>query len=73
MDIKQRARQLKRDIPAVFLALTIRFIPQEVFEECRRESEHMWAGGKTKRWYYALPIVLIWVLVIGLIVKAIWF
>ena len=122
MDLKARARQLKRDVPAVFLALrdkrtpiiarviaaitvgyalspvdlipdfvpvlgylddvillpalialTIRLIPAEVFEQCRRDSENLWADGKPKRWYYAIPIILIWMLVIGLIVKAIVF
>ena len=122
MDLKARARQLKRDVPAVFLALrdkrtpiiakviaaitvgyalspvdlipdfvpvlgylddvillpalialTIRLIPAEVFEQCRRDSENLWANGKPKRWYYAIPIILIWMLVIGLIVKAIVF
>ena len=122
MDLKARARQLKRDVPAVFLALrdkrtpiiarviaaitvgyalspvdlipdfvpvlgylddvillpalialTIRLIPAEVFEQCRRDSENLWADGKPKRWYYAIPIVLIWLLIIGLIVKAVVF
>ena len=122
MDLKARARQLKRDVPAVFLALrdkrtpiiakviaaitvgyalspvdlipdfvpvlgylddvillpalialTIRLIPAEVFEQCRRDSENLWVDGKPKRWYYAIPIILIWMLVIGLIVKAIVF
>lgn len=122
MDLKARARQLKRDVPAVFLALrdkrtpiiarviaaitvgyalspvdlipdfvpvlgylddvillpalialTIRLIPAEVFEQCRRDSENLWADGKPKRWYYAIPIILIWLLIIGLIVKAVVF
>lgn len=122
MDLKARARQLKRDVPAVFLALrdkrtpiiakviaaitvgyalspvdlipdfvpvlgylddvillpalialTIRLIPAEVFEQCRRDSENLWANGKPKRWYYAIPIILIWLLIIGLIVKAVVF
>ena len=122
MDLKARARQLKRDVPAVFLALrdkrtpiiakviaaitvgyalspvdlipdfvpvlgdlddvillpalialTIRLIPAEVFEQCRRDSENLWVDGKPKRWYYAIPIILIWLLIIGLIVKAVVF
>ena len=122
MYLKARARQLKRDVPAVFLALrdkrtpiiarviaaitvgyalspvdlipdfvpvlgylddvillpalialTIRLIPAEVFEQCRRDSENLWVDGKPKRWYYAIPIILIWLLIIGLIVKAVVF
>lgn len=122
MNIKQRAKQLKRDIPAVFLALkrketpipakilagitvayalspidlipdfipvlgmlddvillpsliamTVKLIPPKIFEECRAQSEGMWADGKPKKWYFALPIVVFWLLVAWLIVKAIFF
>jgi len=118
---RRRARQLKTDIPAVFLAmrrketplaakiiaalaiayalspidlipdfipvlgflddvlllpgliaLVIRLIPDEVFAECRKESEGLWEDGKPKKWYFALPIIIIWCLVVFLIVKAIW-
>jgi uncharacterized membrane protein YkvA (DUF1232 family) len=55
------------------IALTIRLIPAEVFAQCRKESEGLWANGKPKKWYYALPIVLVWAVIVFLIVKAIWF
>ena len=122
MDLKERAKQLKTDIPAVFLslkskdtplfakifagitvvyalspidlipdfipvlgylddviilpaliALTIRLIPQEIFEQFREESKGLWQNGKPKKWYYAIPFVLIWLIVIWLIVKALFF
>lgn len=120
MNLKERAKQLKRDIPAIFLALrhkstpvlakllagvtigyalspidlipdfipvlgylddfvllpaligaTIKLIPQNVMNECRVEAEGMWNDGKPKKWFYAIPIVLIWVLLAGLIIKII--
>lgn len=120
MDIKARAEQLKRDVPAVFLALkkaetpiiakvfavltvayalspvdlvpdfvpvlgyvddvillpvlvalTVKFIPKDVFERCRVESDGLWDNGKPKRWYYAIPIVVFWALILVLIWKAI--
>lgn len=120
MTLKERAKKLKTDVPAVFLALqkretpwyakamaaltvayalspidfipdfipllgylddvlllpamialTVKWIPKEVYHRCQAEAEGMWADGKPKRWYYALPILLIWALVIGLIVWAI--
>ena len=122
MNIKQRAKELKRDIPAVFLALkrketpipakilagitvayalspidlipdfipvlgllddvillpaliamTVKLIPPKIFEECRAQSEGMCADGKPKKWYFALPIVVFWLLIAWLIVKAIFF
>jgi uncharacterized membrane protein YkvA (DUF1232 family) len=59
-------------LPA-FVALTIKFIPDDIFEQCRKESEDIWINGKPKKWYYAIPIVLIWALIIWMIVKRIWF
>ena len=120
MTLKERAKQLKTDIPAVFIALkkretpwtakllaaltigyalspidlipdfipvlgylddliilpamvalTIRLVPAEVMAACRAEAEGLWKDGKPKRWYYAIPIVLVWLLVVFLIVRAI--
>jgi len=122
MSLKQRAKQLKSDIPAVFLALkdketpwlakifaaitvvyalspidlvpdfipvlgylddiiilpalvalTIKLIPKEVFARHRLAAEGMWDDGKPKKWYYGIPIVFVWVVILVLIVKVIWF
>lgn len=53
--------------------LTIKLIPDDVFSECRAKSDDMWKDGKPKKWYYAIPIIIIWSIIIALIVKAIWF
>lgn len=50
------------------IALCIRFIPDEVFEDCRKRAEGMWDEGKSGKWYYAIPFVLIWLAVIALII-----
>ena len=118
MDLKVRAKQLKTDVPAVFLALkdkdtpivakvfagltvayalspidlipdfipvlgylddvillpmfvalTIKLVPKDVMERCRIQSADMWQSGKPKKWYYSIPIILIWLLIIWVIVK----
>ena len=56
-------------LPAL-IALTIKLIPEEVFSECRKRAEEVWQDGKPQKWYYAVPFVLIWIAVIGLIVIA---
>lgn len=120
MTLKEKAKKLKTDIPAVFLALkdnetpifvkilagitiayalspidlipdfipvfgylddvillpmlvtlTIKFIPSEVLEKNRRQAEGMWQDGKPKKWYYAIPIVIVWCVMIVLILKAV--
>ena len=55
----------------MLVALTIKFIPKDVLERNRNQAEGMWRDGKPKKWYYAIPIVLIWILIIVLILKAI--
>ena len=121
MTLKERARKLKQDVPAVFLALkgrdtpllakilagvtvayalspidlipdfvpvlgylddvlllpalialTVKLIPNKVWVRCQAESENMWKDSKPKKWYFAIPIVLIWLLIVWLIIKAIW-
>jgi len=54
-------------LPA-FIALTLKMIPKSVFEECKIQSEGMRQNGKPKKWYYAIPFVLMWVAVITFIV-----
>ena len=58
-------------LPAL-IALTVRLIPKEVLAACREQAAEMWTDGKLKKWYYSIPIVLIWALLIGWIVKAFW-
>lgn len=120
MILKEKAKKLKTDIPAIFLALkdnetpifakilagitvayalspidlipdfipvfgylddvillpmlvtlTIKFIPQDVLEKNRRQAEDMWQDGKPKKWYYAIPIVIVWCVMIVLILKVV--
>lgn len=54
----------------VFVSLTIKLIPPEILAECRSGAEKLWVNGRPKQWYFALPIVLIWLLILLLIVRA---
>ena len=120
MDLKARAKKLKTDIPALFLAikdndtpilakvfagitvayalspidlvpdfipvlgylddviilplliaLTIKYIPKDVLERSREQSEGMWQDGKPKKWYYAIPILAVWFFVFYLVYRII--
>ena len=57
-------------LPAL-VALTMRLIPKEVFAQCRQESENLWCNGRPKKWYFAVPVIVVWAVIIILIVKAI--
>ncbi len=56
----------------VLVTATIKCIPKDVMEGSRAQSADLWADGKPKKWYYTIPILLIWALIIFIIVKAIW-
>lgn len=117
MNLKQRAKQLKIDIPAIFIALnkketpvlakilalitiiyalspidlipdfipvlgylddvillplfiaiTIKLIPRDVFQTCQIESQNL-SRHDLKRWYFAIPILIIWILTFYFIYK----
>lgn len=55
----------------LLVALTIKFIPKEVLKKNRSYSEGLWQNGKPQKWYYSLPIIFIWFLLITLILIAI--
>lgn len=113
MNLKSRAKQLKADIPAVFIAmgkketplaakvlagvivcyalspidlipdfvpvlgllddvvilplfvaLMIRLIPKDLMDQCRAEAQGLWADKKPQRWFFAIPVVLLWLAVL---------
>lgn len=86
MNLKENAKALKILIPALFIALKkketptsakilagltvgyalspIDLVPDFI------PAEGLWSNGKPKKWYYALPIVLIWIIFIVLLIKA---
>ena len=54
-------------VPAL-IAASVKLIPSEVWEECRKNAKNMALSGK---WYYAVPVVLIWLFLIFLVIKII--
>ena len=122
MNMKQQAKKLKSDIPAIFIALkekntpliakiiawvtvgyalspidlipdfipvlgylddvillptlvalTIKLIPEEVWIKSKRNAEELWEDGKPKKWYYSIPIIIVWCVLLFAIIKAICF
>jgi uncharacterized membrane protein YkvA (DUF1232 family) len=57
-------------LPAL-IVLTVKLIPKEQFQRCREEAQGMWTAGGRQKWLFAIPIALVWILIIFLIVKAI--
>ena len=57
-------------LPAL-IALTVRCVPPAVMETCRAEAAAGLSKAGRKRWYYAVPIALVWAAVLFFIVRAI--
>ena len=49
--------------------LTMKLIPKELWNEFAEEAETIWENGKPKKWYYAIPIVVLWILIVIMIVR----
>lgn len=55
----------------ILIALTLKLIPNKVMEECKAQAQVMWDGKGKSKWTYAIPILLIYGLVIVWLVSLI--
>ncbi|MDF2905228.1 MAG: hypothetical protein K0R34_549 [Herbinix sp.] len=55
-------------LPAL-ITLTIKLLPEDILSQSRLEAEGLWNNGKPKKWYYALPILVIWIVILLLLIK----
>lgn len=53
----------------IFIALTMKFIPAEILEQCKVESTDLCRNGRPKKWYFSIPVILIWVIILLLIIN----
>lgn len=56
----------------LLITLAVKLIPPDVMEMCKVEAEGLWKNGKPKHWYYAIPVILLWVLLSIFICNIIW-
>jgi uncharacterized membrane protein YkvA (DUF1232 family) len=50
----------------LLIYVSIKIIPKNIFEECKEEAKEIIIDGKYKKWYYGIPVIIIWV-IIGII------
>ena len=55
----------------LLVAMTLKFIPEDVFESCRAQALEMWPDGKPAKWYYALPVLVFWAVIVIVVLKMI--
>lgn len=51
--------------------LTIKCIPEDLLNQKIELAKEMWKEGKPKKWYYALPILSFWLVIILFIIRKI--
>jgi uncharacterized membrane protein YkvA (DUF1232 family) len=52
----------------LLIALTIKLIPKDTWNEFEEESKLIWQENRPKRWLYAIPIILFWVFLFTFII-----
>jgi uncharacterized membrane protein YkvA (DUF1232 family) len=45
----------------LLVALLIKLIPGEMMNRYRIEAEGIWADKKPQKWFFAIPVVIIWI------------
>jgi uncharacterized membrane protein YkvA (DUF1232 family) len=53
----------------LLIYISVKIIPKNILEECREEVKEKTISGKNKKWYYGIPIIVIWVLIVIIIIK----
>jgi uncharacterized membrane protein YkvA (DUF1232 family) len=48
----------------LLISLSIKLIPKEIMRECEEKSKELWVNSRPKSWIYAIPIVIIWVIIV---------
>jgi uncharacterized membrane protein YkvA (DUF1232 family) len=51
----------------LLIYLSIKLIPKNIFDECKEKAKEIKIDGKYKKWYYGIPIIIIWTL-IGIVI-----
>jgi uncharacterized membrane protein YkvA (DUF1232 family) len=46
----------------------IKIIPKNILEECKQEAKE---AAIERKWYYAIPIITVWIIIAIIIVKSI--
>lgn len=53
----------------LLILLSVKLIPKEIMEQSRNEAENLWNDSKSVKWFYAIPVVAIWIVIIISLIK----
>ncbi|GAA0229803.1 YkvA family protein [Metaclostridioides mangenotii] len=58
-------------IVSLLITLSIKLIPENIMHECKEQSKDLWKDGKPQKWIYSIPILLFWIIILGIIINKI--
>lgn len=53
----------------LFIYISLKLIPKEIMAECREQAKDLWQNGRPKKWYYVIPVVIVWVVVVCIVIR----
>ena len=56
----------------LYITLAVRWMPAPVLADARARADQALSGGQPARWYYALPAILIWLVLLAVLGKLIY-
>lgn len=54
----------------LLVALAIKLIPKYVWDKNYALSRDLWQNGRPERWYYSIPVIILWAMIIYRIVNS---
>ncbi len=55
----------------VLIYLCIKLIPKDIFEQSYLEAKNIWKDKHPSKWYFAIPIMIIWTITIVFVIRLI--
>jgi len=56
----------------LYITLAVRWIPAPVLADARLQADRTLSGEKPARWYYALPAVIIWLILLAVLARVVY-
>ncbi|PAT01268.1 hypothetical protein CI105_07365 [Candidatus Izimaplasma bacterium ZiA1] len=50
----------------LLIYIVIKLIPVDIWDSYEEKAKLIWSEGKPKRWYYAIPFAIIWIILFTL-------
>jgi uncharacterized membrane protein YkvA (DUF1232 family) len=52
----------------IMIKITLKLTPDYIIKESFQQANNIWENGKPKKWVYALPIIIIWLIILYFVI-----